>query len=233
MRQPYLNDAFNVNIEYGANVTLTCRDEYIEPEYDVLFWVLPDTTVLTNGQRVRFNTLDGMSGWSVDYNGMNLYIHLLVERQFGFYYCVVLKSNRRYVIKKAVNYKGSHFPHAWEKYRRNVTVGAIACGVLLIMSALFLLSSALCSRNEKKAAANNMKQQETEKRLSFYESVEGTACNDNPAFELHDVQIECASSHTGRVTSGSDVSNIEKETDGNIANVSSYTNDIKTSDTAL
>lgn len=138
MDQPYDNTDFNARVEYGDNYNLTCEDERLEGlPYDVLYWVIPDMTIMRGGDYLDFKTLDGQAGWQVsnDANFINLFI--VTEYHFGFYYCLVEQGGEEIMVKRAVNYQGPYFDDLWDDYRLNTIVGCSAALIFLGIVGIF------------------------------------------------------------------------------------------------
>lgn len=140
MEEPYKDDSFNVLGKYGENVSIECADHRRPEPEDVLYWILPDLTVMNRSDYKDFQTIDGPAGWYVSPNGTSVEVFLVQERHFGFYHCVF--SNRSSgggsveVIKKGLNYDGPYLGDLWPLYEKPVVIGCVAAG---IFAALFVV----------------------------------------------------------------------------------------------
>lgn len=142
MEEPYKDDSFNVLGRYGENVSIECADHRRPEPEDVLYWILPDLTVMNRSDYKDFQTIDGPAGWYVSPNGTSVEVFLVQERHFGFYHCVF--SNRSSgdggssveVIKKGLNYDGPYLGDLWPLYEKPVVIGCVAAGIFAALFAV-------------------------------------------------------------------------------------------------
>lgn len=149
MEEPYKDDSFNVLGKYGENVSIECADHRRPEPEDVLYWILPDLTVMNRSDYKDFQTIDGPAGWYVSPNGTSVEVFLVQERHFGFYHCVF--SNRSSgrdgggsgsssssveVIKKGLNYDGPYLGDLWPLYEKPVVIGCVAAGIFAALFAV-------------------------------------------------------------------------------------------------
>ncbi|CAD5114830.1 unnamed protein product [Dimorphilus gyrociliatus] len=148
-RTPYKNDNdFNIKSKYNEYKQLVCNDSRVSgiaESTSFEYWILPDLTILEDGDSVLFPTLDGIAYWNVTNNGFILNIGLVQERHFGFYHCVVKVGNdgKKIIVKKALNYHGAYFGNLWSTYKKNTMIGGIAGGsmalILIVCSIIYTL----------------------------------------------------------------------------------------------
>lgn len=132
MEEPYGDSSFNTRALFNTNVTLICNETNVPDDYAFRYWIAPDLTIMPQNYSDSFRTLDGMAGWEVNDDGMELTAFLIQEAHFGFYYCVKQDFNGDVrVIKKAINYKGPYWGDLWEKYETQTIVGLSASGGFL------------------------------------------------------------------------------------------------------
>ncbi len=136
-QQPYGDNSFNKKAKFDTNTTLNCDDDRVGSlPLEVLYWILPDLTVLEKGKTRTFLVLGGYAGWSVSAQANAIQLIFIQPQHFGFYYCVLIDgtTNQKYVVKKAVNYDGPHFGDTWEMYEMNVIIGVSSAGGFLVVA---------------------------------------------------------------------------------------------------
>ena len=147
--KPYnSSEAFEIKAEFGTNVSLYCHNwHYPETESGTVnFWIRPDLTIMSPGEKEEADSREGVSAWAVSGDGMVMQLTNIDEVHFGFYYCIrrIEAEGKDVVIKKALNYKGAYYGDLWERYQENVIIGGICVGVIIVLVLLACMIDQFC-----------------------------------------------------------------------------------------
>lgn len=137
-------DSINTEAKFEENATLHCNDSSLSPgqNFEFQYWIRPDSVIMEKNDHEEFRILDGLAGWQVSTNGMELTIVHVQEKQFGHYICVYKDSNSGKIIaaKRGLNVNGPYFGDLWEIYKMNTIIGLGSVGVFLILAVIIGLT---------------------------------------------------------------------------------------------
>ena len=139
MELPYGDDSFDVKAEFNTNVTLSCNVTSVPGSHVFRYWIAPDMTIMRENFSASFRTLDGMAGWEVSEDGLEMHAFRIQEAHFGFYYCIRGveggggggEEEGVMAVKLGINYQGPYWGDLWAKYETNTIVGLTASGSFL------------------------------------------------------------------------------------------------------
>lgn len=123
----------DIKVRYFSSTILPCQENRtVIPDTSQIFWITPDATVLTSTTPEK----DFPQNVKLAQNNLitQLNITEVSDSQFGFYTCVMVKTNSEVVLARwGLNVDGADFSHLEEEYRKNAVVGAIAAGVMIAL----------------------------------------------------------------------------------------------------
>lgn len=151
--------------EYYTNVSLPCNFTFHNLTYPGIpfpfqrYWVLPNASVLAEGytgsERYHIEAPDRYT--------FNLRIDSIDDQDFGAYHCVMLWENIYYtasVIRVALNEDGPLYKKQLETFQRNLLIGCISAGALVI---LIIILCVVCRCRKKKS-----KREDTLSNIDYY-----------------------------------------------------------------
>jgi len=145
---PYDNRDFNVQAEYGDDLTLVCNDTrlYEAGDFQVKKWILPDLQIMYPNDTIIFRSLDALSGWAVSSDGIEVDITLVQQEHFGPYLCVVdLADGSELAVKVGINMWGPDYGDTWQKYKDAIIW---ACSLTLAFIVACVVSFVFYTKNE-------------------------------------------------------------------------------------
>lgn len=135
-------------VEYFQNVTLPCNFTKFGITYPGLpwpfkkYWVLPNATILDDNYQGdnKYTVIRTVN------NPYDFYLHIREagDAEFGVYHCLMIWENVNYrmnAIRVAVNEEGPYYQRKLEDFERNVLIGSIAAGGVVL---LIFIACAIC-----------------------------------------------------------------------------------------
>ncbi|KAH3843011.1 hypothetical protein DPMN_116517 [Dreissena polymorpha] len=135
-------------VEYYKNITLPCNFTKFGITYPGLpwpfkkYWILPNATILddTYAGDNKYTIIRPLN------NFYDFYLHIreASDAEFGVYHCLMIWENVNYrmnAIRVAVNEEGPYYQKKLEEFERNVLIGSIAAGGVVL---LIFIACAIC-----------------------------------------------------------------------------------------